>query len=415
MNNWTNLQKIIFRFGGVYIFIYAISNQFLPAYVVDKLWQKVVPWFASTLLNPPKNITIFTNGSGDTTYNYVSILVYLIVALIATIIWTILDRKSKHHNDLLQWMIVLIRYYLIYQMIIYGLAKIFYLQFQPASFSKLVQNYGDSSPMGLLWTFMGHSKGYTMFTGFGELIGGLLLLFRRTTTLGALVVFAVMSNVMALNYFYDVPVKLLSSHMVLMALILIVSDSKRLINLFFKNTATQPRIYAPYFKSIKMNSALQLIKWLLIISGFGYYTHQTYELTKVWGVNAEKPKLYGLYEVETFVRNSDTIPPLMTDKTRWREMIVERQDQAMVNTMTNRGLRYSFKPDSLESFVRIHAIGDTTHVDSLYYSMPDSTTFLLEGVFMRDTLHILFTKKDKDDFLLRSRGFRWINETPFNR
>lgn len=415
MNNWTSIQKIIFRFGGIYIFLFAISNQFLTAFVVDKLWQKVVPWFASTLLNPPKNITIFTNGSGDTTYNYVSILVYLIVALIATIIWTIVDRKSKHHNGLLQWMIVLIRYYLIYQMIIYGLAKIFYLQFQPPGFAKLIQPFGDSSPMGLLWTFMGHSKGYTMFTGFGELIGGLLLLFRRTTTLGALIVFAVMSNVMALNYFYDVPVKLLSSHMVLMALILIVIDSKRLINLFFRNTTTQSISYQAYFKNTKINRAIKLIKWVIVIGGLGFFTYQTNGMSKMYGVNAEKPKLYGFYEVDTFVRNNDTIPPLMTDKTRWRHMIIERQDQAIVNTMTNRGLRYSFKPDSLESFVRIHAIGDTVHVDSLYYSMPDSTTFLLEGIFMNDTLNILFSKKNKDDFLLRSRGFRWVNETPFNQ
>jgi len=68
--------------------------------------------------------------------------------------------------------------------------------------------------MGLLWTFMAASKGYQIFTGAAEVLGGILLLWKRTTTLGALTVFGVMANVMALNFFYDVPVKLLSTHLV---------------------------------------------------------------------------------------------------------------------------------------------------------------------------------------------------------
>ena len=35
--------------------------------------------------------------------------------------------------------------------------------------------------MGILWTFMGQSKGYTIFAGLGELVGGLLLLSRYTS------------------------------------------------------------------------------------------------------------------------------------------------------------------------------------------------------------------------------------------
>jgi hypothetical protein len=31
-----------------------------------------------------------------------------------------------------------------------------------------------SSPMGLLWTFMGASVPYTMFVGFAEMIAGIL-------------------------------------------------------------------------------------------------------------------------------------------------------------------------------------------------------------------------------------------------
>jgi hypothetical protein len=39
---------------------------------------------------------------------------------------------------------------------------------------RLLKPYGESSPMGLLWTFMGYSTGYNLFTGGAEALGGLL-------------------------------------------------------------------------------------------------------------------------------------------------------------------------------------------------------------------------------------------------
>jgi hypothetical protein len=48
-------------------------------------------------------------------------------------------------------------------------------QFPAPTQDRLMQSYGDSSPMGLLWTFMGASEPYTMFVGFAEMISGILL------------------------------------------------------------------------------------------------------------------------------------------------------------------------------------------------------------------------------------------------
>lgn len=415
MSNWTILQKIFFRLGSCYILLYAMSNQFITYIATEPIWQIVVPWFEDTFMNLPGSITVFTNGSGDTTYNYVSLLVYAIISVFVTIIWSIADRKRHNYNYLLQWLQVVIRYYLAYLMLSYGLAKIFYLQFQPPSFARLVQAYGDSSPMGILWTFMGQSKGYTMFTGFVEFFGGLLLIYRRTSTLGAIVVLVAMTNVMALNYFYDVPVKLLSTHIVLMTLILILLDSRRLINIFISNKPTQSIEHLPYFKNNKLNTGLRLFKCLFIIGVIGYWTHDTFNMTKVYGTNVEKPKLYGLYEVTKFIQNGDTLAPLLTDDARWRRLIVEQKDRASIYTMTDKRLWYDFKPDTIKNIVRLNPANDSTLLDSLYFSEPDSTRFVLEGILNQDAVRIEFSKKTKEDFLLRSRGFAWINEYPFNR
>jgi len=62
-----------------------------------------------------------------------------------------------------------------------------------------------------------------------ELIGGILLLTPRTSLLGALVCLAAVAEVFVLNMTYDVPVKLLSFHLMLMSIFLLLPELKRLL------------------------------------------------------------------------------------------------------------------------------------------------------------------------------------------
>src|SRR5262249_17022289 len=125
-------------------------------------------------------------------------------------------------------------------------------------------SYGDSSPMNLLWTFMGFSDGYNLFAGAGELLGGILLATRRTTLLGALVSLAVMTHVAVLNLCYDVPVKLLSLHLVAMALYLIVPDARRLAAFFLSNRPAPPADHPRLFPWRWLNVAGGIIGPLLL-------------------------------------------------------------------------------------------------------------------------------------------------------
>ena len=99
-----------------------------------------------------------------------------------------------------------------------------------------------------------------------EILSGVLLLFRRTTTLGALVTLIVAGNVMAINYCYDEPAKLLSTTLVLMALFLLAKDIRRLINFFFLNKPTQPaNIVDPVFRKKWQNINTVILKYGLIL------------------------------------------------------------------------------------------------------------------------------------------------------
>ncbi len=87
------------------------------------------------------------------------------------------------------------------------------MQFSEPSFYNLLQPLGQMSPMGLAWVFKGFSSEYTIFSELMEVIGGIPVLYYRTRYLGALILTGVMTNVMVLNYFYDVPVKLFSTEL----------------------------------------------------------------------------------------------------------------------------------------------------------------------------------------------------------
>lgn len=379
------------------------------------LWQVVVPWFGEHILNLEKEITVFTNGSGDTTYNYVSLLVYAIIAGIATLAWTLWNPQKPTDKQAFKWFVVLVRYYLVFQMVLYGLAKVFYLQFQEPSFSRLLQPLGDFSPMGLLWTFMGFSMGYTIFTGIAEFLGGILLLFKKSRSLGAMIVFGVMANVMAMNFFYDVPVKLLSTHLVILSLFLLILDGKRILDFFIFNQDTEARTIEPFFIKPKAEKIKNIIKWILVgvglVLAFGFLLNLKLQNNPS---DSETPFM-GLHEVESFMRNGEEVPPLITDTTRWRYLIIQRQHAARIKYVNDKTKFYDFKPDSLEPYILFNLRGDTTRTDTFFYTQPDSTHIHLSGIYNTDTLEILMKSHQKKGFQLMNRGFRWINEYPHNR
>ena len=95
------------------------------------------------------------------------VFLLLTIAILGTITWSIFDKKNRNYEKLNYWFLVLSRYSLGYYMIHYGLFKIMPLQFGEIDFWRMLQPYGESSPMGLAWTFLGYSKGYNIFMGRG--------------------------------------------------------------------------------------------------------------------------------------------------------------------------------------------------------------------------------------------------------
>lgn len=423
-NPWPGAQKIAFRFIFLYfgLFILIQNNGAYPlwGYVLQRLetpMHTLIPWIGKNILHLPYDITIFTNGSGDTTYDYVIIFTIFSVSLAGTLAWSFLDRNRTNYQTLYYWLTVAVRFYVGLMLINYGLVKVFKLQFPGPGLYRLTQFYGDSSPMGLAWTFLGFSKGYNLFMGIAEVLA-VLLLFRRTMTVGAIITLMAASNVMAVNYFYDVPVKILSTHLVAMTLFLLLHDAQKLLTFFFTSTPVQLEVMTPPTYSRKWVRTVGIVfKSLLIGFALFYGGYEAAQAMKIYGDDAPKMKLYGLYNVSTFVHNRDTLPPLTTDSVRWRQLALEFETYGRIRMMNDSIDRYTVKLDTTNHSIQFTNRVDTERRFDFVFTVPNPSTLVLKGTYMGDSVLVYLNKSQvaTNDFRLTKRGFHWINETPYNR
>ena len=111
------------------------------------------------------------------------------------------------------------RYALIIVMFGYGIDKFIPNQMMPPGVLAMTTPYGYLNRYHVLWNFIGMSPGYQIFTGAVELIATFLLFSRRTAVFGYVLLTGILANVVALNVFYNVTVKLFSSQLLLYTLL----------------------------------------------------------------------------------------------------------------------------------------------------------------------------------------------------
>ncbi|NER13116.1 hypothetical protein GWK08_06675 [Leptobacterium flavescens] len=390
--------------------------------IQEYTWNKLVPWFGNTILGIEGEISMNGRGSGDTTADYIQVLIMILISLLAALIWTILDRKRPSYNKLMKWGVIYVRYVLAYFMFVYGFVKVIKLQFSSPTLFRLLEPLGDFSPMGLAWTYMGYSDTYTFFAGACEVLAGLLLLFRRTQILGGLVAMGTMFNIFMMNMSYDIPVKLLSFHLFAFSVLIVCTDYKRLLNVFLLNKATEARKEEKLFKKARNNKIALGVKVLFV--GYILFSLISSDIESMYqyGTKAPKPALYGIYDVEEFIINKDTLPPLMTDTIRWRKVVLNYEGSISIKKMDDSKRRYygyRLSLDTTKHKMKLTSYRDSTDIIDLNYRKTDSINYVLNGIMSNssgiDTLEIRMKRFDEKQFRLLSRGFNWINETPYNR
>jgi hypothetical protein len=260
---------------------------------------------------------------------YADWLAVLAIGIVGGLIWTVIDRgKTKNYDTLYYWLRVIVRYRAGIGIIGFGFTKLFPVQLPYPSLGLLNTNFGDLTAQKIYWLSVGIVPWYQVFAGIVEVAAGALLFFRRTTLLGAILLFGALGDITFVNFSYDGGVHIYASYFVLFAAFLIIYDVPKLYNLLILERYTIPTNFYPSFSQKWLKYTRIVLKvatiWIfLIVLFYIQYINFRYDPYKQPATTGVK-QLRGNYNVTTFRINNKEIPFSPIDSVRWSEATFEK-------------------------------------------------------------------------------------------
>ena len=342
---------------------------------------------------------------GDTALNYVRVACIAMLALAAAFLWSAIEERGPRplgHRTVYAWVLMAVRYTLALTLFKYGFIKIFPGQFPVPDLRTLTETYGQSSPMHLLWTFVGASKPYEIFGGLLEAGAGSLLLFRRTCTLGALAAGAVFLNIAVLNFCYDVEAKLYSINLLLMCAFLLLPDLPPLLRFFVHQRLTVltggwPRAWQR--RPLRIASGvLQCAIILDMLWSVGVGTYRAYRHPP------PRPPLYGIWSIDP----SSGLP----QGASWSRIIIDLEQRVYVVNPDNEAELLITDPGAPAGTLRLDG---RSGGGNLQWRKDNTGVVTLTGTWRGAAVNISMHKTGPESFALQQRKFRWVSEFPLNQ
>lgn len=119
--------------------------------------------------------------------------------------------KLEIFENAISWIVVI-------AMFIYGAAKPF--QFDGAI--RIDKTVSELTGMELMWAFYGYSKSFAVTLGIFEIIGGVLILIKRTRIIGCLLTSTILVNVIFQDIYFGVNLGALKAAFLYQLLILVI-------------------------------------------------------------------------------------------------------------------------------------------------------------------------------------------------
>ena len=244
----------------------------------------------------------------------------LLFCIIYPFIWQRKEQKGKINSERLRsWIGGIIRYWLAASICMYGFAKILKTQFEQSlsTNDSLVQSL---SGFDLTWNYFSHSYTLAVIIAILQIGGSVLLLFRRTTLLGVVILFPVMFNILLINWFYQIAAyAFLNSILYTLGLFyLFVFRWKDIKAILFKPVYTYPAIRLGFVKYLLR--IFVVIYPLLVIYHFAYTNKPLF--------------LVGKWQVDQMIRNNETLQSnaWLTDSTVWKNIYIEENGVVFISS-----------------------------------------------------------------------------------
>jgi hypothetical protein len=334
---------------GFYRYLYELDY----AHINYRHLTEIVAFFNPQFLN------VFSESGFFGWESYINLPFVLAIAIAGASIWGALDKRSKEYNNLYYWVRVLARYRVAYAGIAWGYKKLFIMQMPFPNTGLQHTEFIDFFAKRLYWESIGIAPQYEVFLGLAEFMAGFLLLFRKTTPLGAVLAFIVFGNIAIANHAYDIGEQVPSACMAMLALFILWYHIPAIYKLIVKQENAQIQTYYPKFSLPWQNYARLAVKYsfnfvfviLFFIFEVYAFTHNDfYKIPNTAGFENAK----GYYHVTEFRLNNKVIPYSPTDSVRWHDATFEDWSSL------------SFKVDNRPQQIEMFAAGSYPRLGEIY-------------------------------------------------
>jgi hypothetical protein len=437
--SWTSWEKVLFRVAFIYFFLQAVPLDW--KYYRNLLSINWLDLHLRDIFNLSRYTPqFFTEGKFTGSWglnNFSDWGFVLAIAVVGAIIWTIRDKDRQEYNGLYYWLRVILRYRLAAGLMAYAFLKIYPMQAPLPSISHLNTQYGDFTAWKLFSLTLGIVPNYQSFLGLVELLAAVLLLFRKTASIGAFLVLPFTGNVFMSNLAYEGGEVTYSLYLVTIALFIFFFDAKRLFTLLMLEQPTLPNLFNPIFRDwqktfrVFLRSAFALI--FVVLYGYkAYAVHQqegSYHYPQTKGLAGAS----GLYTVKEFRLNHKIIPYAANSAIRWQDVVFEKW--ATISIRSQRPVKiakskteeifrpaaerdfevaeaggrhyYSYQLDAANQLITLQNKNKNYPDEKLVlkYERPNSNQIILSGLNeQQDSVYIVLQKQPKKYLLEETAG-----------
>lgn len=372
-----------------------------------------------------------------TTPSFADWLATLLIAVAGAAVWTYRTRnrawptpeaEARHAARQQYWIRAIVRYRLAIALLAYGFIKVYPLQAPHPSLSNLNTPYGDFTRWKLFSLSLGIVPSYEAFLGGVEIAAALLLLFRKTASVGALIVVFFTGNVLMSNVSYEGGEYVYCAYLISLAIFVLAYDLERLANLLVLRRPAAPNTFhlnlSQNQRQVRLALKTLVFFFFFVLLGFRTrwgYLHDNYQFPQRAGLTAAR----GLYNVSFFRLNHDTLPYSLTNRVRWKNVVFEpwatlsvdanhatdidsansedltaRTDLArtyeLVGTNGRSYYDYDFDTATQTLNLRNKNSRDSTDRWLLHYARPDNSHIILSGLNAhQDSVYVVLDRIDK--------------------
>ncbi len=355
-----------------------------------------------TLVALGATVLIFmsNDGCGDRPQDFRATGIALVVGLVATLVLSVLVNRGETVGKVQYGLGIALRFFLAYTFMSYGAAKVLDVQFA-GNLISLDSRIIDLAPMQMAWAFFGYTYTYQAIIGWSQIAASVLLCFRRTTAIGAILLLTVIGNIVMVNVFYEICVQINSTIYLAMTVYLILVDVRRLWTFFIANRTASHRRYPMLTNNLTLYRTFTVLRVLLILFILIYPFYDVIQTKKEFNVG-ERSALYGAWQITDagFVatlpdtlaapRDSLAAAPLEDAEAWGRQWDKLFFDTAHIGAAKGSGsvAYFSYEVDSVRQRVSLSFFRDSTLNFTGVYGRPAEDRLVLRGVHEQDSVQV---------------------------